>query len=146
MYTIINNKIKYKKTDNTIDNLIGFNVGIKNKVYSINKQEVINLVIYNKTLAHPLVKEQVEKRYNKLMKLLTKLLVSDDEEGEGLVEALNQIEKFRQIIKNKYRLYLNKKELENMSKKLSLIQKEAKNRMLEIEINLKKSQKKSSCK
>ena len=44
------------------------------------------------------------------------------EEGSSLVsctiyslkEALNQIEKFRQIIKNKYRSFLTKKELEQM--------------------------------
>ena len=37
------------------------------------------------------------------MRALPELLLNDeDDDGESLKEALNQIEKFRQIIKNKY--------------------------------------------
>ena len=46
-------------------------------------------------------------------------------------EALNQIEKFKLIIKNKYREFLNKKELELMSKQLVKLQKAANQRLLE---------------
>ncbi|MBR2246236.1 MAG: hypothetical protein IJ880_04290, partial [Bacilli bacterium] len=51
------------------------------------------------------------------------------------MEALNQIERFRRQIKNKYRAFLTRKELEKMSKQLKLLQMEAKNRMLEINMN-----------
>ena len=60
-------------------------------------------------------------------------MVSDDDSGSGIREALNEIEKFRQIIKNKYREYLTKKDLEAMSNKLTMIKKEANKRLIEIE-------------
>lgn len=146
MYFIINNKNNSKLFRDEFNDLDGFSFGVKNKIYKINGEEVINLTIYNKKLAHPIVKKQVDKKYQKLMLLLSELLVSDDEDDTPLKEALNQIEKFRQTIKNKYREYLTRKELEAMSKKLSLIQKEAKTKLLEINLSLKEEQTKSTCK
>ena len=59
----------------------------------------------------------------------------DDDSGDTYREALNQIEKFRQEIKNKYRKFLKQKELETMSKKLIILQKEANKRLFEIQDN-----------
>ena len=53
---------------------------------------------------------------------------SDDEQGT-MREVLDRIEKFRQEIKNKYRSYLEKDELEKMSSQLKVLQKEAKERL-----------------
>lgn len=61
------------------------------------------------------------------------LLTSDDDTGESLREALNRIEKFRQEIKNKYRHFLKKKELEEMGKQLKLFQQEAQIRFIELQ-------------
>ena len=72
------------------------------------------------------------KKYNKLLEYLTELLVSDDDTGDAMREALNHIEKFRLEIKIKYRKYLMKKDLEMMSKQLVKLQKAANNRLLEI--------------
>lgn len=113
--------------------LQGILFGIKDKIYIINKEKIINILIYDKDLGHPIAIKQVEKKWNKLISILPDLLVSDDEEGAGLREALNQIEKFKQIIKNKYRKYLYQKDLEKISKKLLLFQKEAQNRLIELQ-------------
>lgn len=145
MYVIENRKNKYKLIDKTeMKTIDGFPFG--NKSHKIAGQEIIKLVIYNKKLAYPIVKKQVDKKYKKLILLLTDLLVSDDDTGESLMEVLNQIEKFRQIIKNKYREYLTRKDLEVMSKNLTLIQKEAKNKIIEFQVSLNLENSKSSCK
>ena len=47
-----------------------------------------------------------------------------------MAEILNEIEKFKEEIKIKYRKYLKKKDLEEMSLKLKLFQKEAKERQI----------------
>lgn len=132
MYIVVPCKVS-KKSKVTIHELDGISFGVTNKTYHINQEPIKNIVIYNKKFAYPFVKKQVEKKYNKLMLILPELLISDDEEGESLREALNQIERFRQIIKNKYRAYLKQKDLEMMSKQLMLLQKEAKNRFLELQ-------------
>ena len=70
--------------------------------------------------------------YKKLLNLLAELLTDDDDSGDSYREALNQIERFRMIIKNKYRDFLLRQDLEKMSKKLVILQKEANNKLLEI--------------
>ena len=73
------------------------------------------------------------------MKQLTELLISDDDTGESFRLVLDRIEKFRQEIKNKYRRFLEKKELEIMAKQLSALQKQAKIEFAELQNNLMNS-------
>lgn len=148
MYQIEQVKMKYRIKD--LENLAriqGILFGSKNRVYKISGEEIRSLMIYEKNLAYPIVKKQVDKKYQKLISTLTELLVSDDDTGTCYQEVLNQIEKFRQIIKNKYRHYLEKKELEAMGKQLTMFQKEAKSRFIELQNSISKSfNRKSSCK
>lgn len=132
MYIVIPCKVS-KKSKVTIHELDGICFGVTNKIYHINQEPIKNIIIYDKKLAHPFAKKQVEKKYKKLMLILPELLISDDEDGESIRQALNQIERFRQIIKNKYRAYLKQQDLEMMSKQLKLLQKEAKNRFIELQ-------------
>ena len=110
-------------------------MGSKNKVFKINDSNVMSIEICNKKMAHPLVQKKVSSKYNSLIKLLTNLLIDDDDSGDSLRVALNQIERFRIMIKNKYRNFLTKEEIETMSKQLVLLQKEAKKRLMDIQEN-----------
>ena len=135
MYSVDNKKKnKNKLVDKTeLIELDGFMMGSKSKVYKINGNEVRDIKVMDTNLASSLVKQQVAKKYEKLITYLTDLLVDDDDSGDTYREALNQIEKFRQEIKNKYRKFLKQKELEMMSKKLVVLQKEANKRLFEIQ-------------
>lgn len=141
MYSVDNYKYKnkYKLIDKTeLIDLEGFMMGSKNKVFKINGESIRDIKVIDKNLAYSLVTKQVSKKYEKLISYLTELLIDDDDSGDSYREALNQIEKFRQEIKNKYRKYLKQKELEAMSKKLVVLQKEANKRLDEIKSNLYK--------
>ena len=128
-------KVKIPKTKRTkyellyLDNIVGFSMP-KRKDFSVD-----NINLYNKYFCHHLVIKKVNKLYNKLLLLLTELLVTDDESGDTYREALNQIERFRIQIKNKYRMFLERKELEEMSKQLKLLQMEAKNKMISVNMS-----------
>lgn len=138
MYSVDNKKFKNKNKlidEAELIELEGFMMGSKNKVYKINGSDVRDIKVVDKNLASSLVNKQVSKKYEKLINYLTELLIDDDDSGDSYREALNQIEKFRLEIKNKYRKYLKQKELEMMSKKLQILQKEANNRLLEIQEN-----------
>ena len=117
-----------KKMKDIVDDLYlsGVMFGIENRSYKIGTVVIKNLEIYDKKLAHPIAIMQVKKKYEKLMKILPDLLISDDDSGESIRHALNEIERFRQIIKNKYREYLKEKDLKLMSSQLKLLQREAK--------------------
>ena len=135
MYSVNSkNKNKNKLIDKTVlIELDGFMMGSKNKVYKIGENAVKDIKVVDKNLASNLVNKQVLKKYQKLINYLTELLIDDDDSGDSLREALNQIEKFRLEIKIKYRKFLKQKELEMMSKKLVVLQKEANRRLMEIQ-------------
>ena len=80
------------------------------------------------------------------MNILPDLLISDDDSGESIRSALNEIERFRQIIKNKYREYLKEKDLKLMSSQLKVLQREAKAKYLEIQNSYRYTSFKSSSK
>ena len=54
--------------------------------------------------------------------------------GTAYHEALNEIEKFRQLVKNKYRAYLLEKELKEMSLELSKKVKVAKDKLVYLNV------------
>ena len=124
-----------KKMKDIVDDLYlsGVMFGIENRSYKIGTVIIKNLEIYDKKLAHPIAVMQVKKKYEKLMNILPDLLISDDDSGESIRHALNEIERFRQIIKNKYREYLKEKDLKLMSSQLKALQREAKAKYLEMQ-------------
>ena len=130
MYLINRKKIKGDLENELI--LDGFMMGTKGKVYSVKSYKVRDIAVYSSVLAGPIVSIQVAKKYDKLIKYLTELLVSDDDTGDAMREALNQIEKFRLMVKNKYRDFLEKNELEFMSKQLTKLKKIANQKLVEV--------------
>ncbi len=136
MYSVNNRayKNKGKVLDKTVFmDLDGFLMASRKKTFQIEGSPIREIKVVNKKLANPLVTKKVLRKYNRLISIITELLVDDDEGGESCREALNQIEKFRLEIKNKYRAYLKKKELEKMSKQLMALQKEAGRKLMEIQ-------------
>ena len=133
MYSVREKKNKGKIVD--MVDINGFPMGSKDKVFKISNSNVRRIKVVNKNLANPLVSKKVTKKYEKLIEYLTDALLDDDDDGETCREALNQIEKFRLIIKNKYREFLKQKEIEKMSKQLVLLQKE----LLKKEVQIRNS-------
>lgn len=103
----------------------GLNINLKNEIISIYDLEIQKIFITNK----------VYKKYLKLLKIVNFYLNSEDDTGTAYHEALNEIERFRQLVKNKYRAYLLDKILKEMSKELSKKVNDAKRRILYIDIN-----------
>lgn len=130
MYSVNNKKISGRMEIS--DELDWFPMGTDSKVFNIDGCGISKIHISSHELASPLVTAKVLKKYERLIKYLTELLIDDDDTGDAMREALNQIEKFRLEIKNKYREYLKRKELEMMSKQLVTLQKAANERLLEI--------------
>lgn len=137
----VNKNVRIDDCDIDLVGMDGFVMASKKKIFHIANQNIKSVKIVNKKLAKPLVCAKVEKKYSQLIKMLTDLLVSDDDTGENFNIVLNEIEKFRLEIKNKYRNYLDKEELEKMAKQLKIYNKEAKTKYMEIcsELNNKKS-------
>lgn len=138
MYKIIKSdsslKGQFKNSD--FDKLDSFLVSSRNGCLAVMGQKISTLKIYDVVLARPMVSRMANNKYKKLLMSVTELLISDDDTGDAFRMALNQIEKFRQEVKNKYRMFLERKELNLMAKQLSALQEEAKNRLLELQNSL----------
>ena len=130
MYSICLKKMSNKDVE--IDRLNGFLMASRGKGFNINGDLIRNVNVIDKKLAYGVVSKKALSKYHKLISLLTELLISDDDSGDTFREALNQIEKFRLEVKNKYREYLKRKEIEMMSKQLAMLKEEANRRLLEI--------------
>ena len=132
MYSINNKKSKGKVIE--ISELVGFPMGSSKKIFKVDGCNIKGIEVCDRNLANPLASKKVLKQYNKLITYLTQLLIdADDDDGATYHEILNQIEKFRLIIKNRYRDFLKKKELEMMSKQLKVLQKETQSRLIELQ-------------
>jgi len=133
MYKVKNNIHKGKIT-NDIDfiNLDGFVMPSRKKYFMIDGEKITGIKIVQNDLIGSIVSKTVSKKYKKLVKEITELLVDDDESEGSMNEVLNRINKFRNEIKNKYLSYLGKDELQKMNKKLRILEKEAKSRLEEM--------------
>lgn len=132
MYILIKDKKVLKKVS-FIEEYYSYKMPNKHG-FHIDGNNISNIIIYNKKLAHPFVSKVVNNKFNKLINTITELIVDDegDDDGDVYRESLNLIEKFRLLVKKKYRHFLKKKELENMSNKLKLLQKESMKKLLSI--------------
>ena len=89
--------------------------------------------IYSLDIQKVFISNKVYKKYLKLLKLVNFYLTSDDDTGTALEEALNEIERFRQLVKNKYKAYLLDKTLKEMSLELQKKVMDVKKRLIYIE-------------
>lgn len=140
MYSIKKKRVikkKWKFRDfSELENLNGFLLPSRNSTFNICDVVIKNIKVVNTELGRPVVSEYVGKKYRRLLKILTELLISDDDSGDSFRLALDRIEKFRLEIKIKYRRFLEKKELEVMAKQLSALQRQAKLEFAELQNSL----------
>lgn len=99
----------------------------------IIKSNDIKVSIYNLDIQKIFITNKVYRKYLKLLKLVNFYLTSDDDTGTAYSEALNEMEKFRQLVKNKYRAYLLDETLKEMSLELTKKVKDAKRRLIYVE-------------
>lgn len=135
----MNHDMKYlivkKKNQNEIvymeyDKLKGMDITPKNHKPFEDCIDVNKMILIQPTLIEKLVHKKIDKHFKRLLMLVTMLLETDDETGTALKEALNEIEKFRIEIKNKYREYMTKEELHIMAKKLTILKEEVNQRLM----------------
>lgn len=116
-----------------LEKLSSFLMPARANGFTICGQRITDVKIFDVILARPMVTKVVSKKYKKLISLVTELLISDDDTGDSYMLALTEMEKFRQEIKNKYRVFLEQKELNFMAKQLSVLKKQAKNQLLDVQ-------------
>jgi len=124
-YIIIKNVDKQQISLLDCEKIIGFEL-TKERKKTIKGVTVNKLLIVNKKFIETVVEKKVSKKVKSLLELLATICESDDETGNSMNLALNEVERFKKIIQNEYSLYMQKKQLEILSKKVNLIENELK--------------------
>ncbi len=106
------------------------NTNISNTILYIIKKKTYKINLIDKKITKTYITKLVNHKFNKLILNLMDLLLNDDDDSDRLI--LDEIEKFRLLIKNKYREFLTQKDLEKMSCKFKLIKKEINNKKIKM--------------
>ena len=124
-YLIVKEKDKKSINYFKCSNLKGFNMTPKNK--NIKLKDAINvnkMVIINPTLIEKLVNKKISLKLKKLIDLIINIYDSDDDPGSSMMIALNEVERFKREMLNKYLEFLNKEQLKDLDKKIKFLEQE----------------------
>lgn len=94
----------------------------KELTISCTKKKVPYINVYALLLQKQFITKKVYQKYLKILKKICFYLSTEDDSGVAYQEALTEIERFRQLVKNKYKAYLLEKELKEMAKALAYYQ------------------------
>jgi len=124
-WLIIKEKNKKAITYFEYTNLNGFNMTSKNK--NIKLKDAINvnkMIIINPSLIEKLIDKRINTKLRKLIEFILGIYDESTDPSGTLMLALNEVEKFKREIINKYIAYLNKEQLKNLDKKIKYLEQE----------------------
>lgn len=114
--------LKYKKLE-------GFKFKPLNNTDFKHGVKVTTLVLYKPEVVELVLKKKIKNKLVEYLKLI--LEDADDSEDAGYVRAvLNDVTRYRQMIINKYRRYLEEKYVELLLEKISILEEELKNKLV----------------
>ncbi len=111
-YLLVKEK-KYKKYIN-INVDVSFDMKKKK-----DKDSIGTIKFYDEIITDKVITKSIENRFKKLLEFVVEC--EEDSDPEGLLLALNETEKFKREMINKYEKFLHKKKMEFNQKKVDLI-------------------------
>lgn len=113
--------LNYNSTD-------GFKFKPKNEV-NYNGIKVNQMVIINPSFIEKVLKRKVKRKLDLYLQFLINLLDDGNEDPTSLRHALNDLDKYRRTIINKYRAYLDKKYVDLLLKKIDVLERKLKEKL-----------------
>ncbi len=91
-----------------------------------------NITLVDNKLVKSFILQKINKKFDKLLKLINKILggESDDDNGDAK-QTLDEIQKMKSMLVNKYKAYLHEKQYKEILSKLILMEEEFKIRFNE---------------
>ena len=128
-YLIVKEKNKKEVMYLEYDKLNGYNITSKNKNLKLKDAINVNkMVIINPTFIEKLINKKINSKIKKLVDLISIIYESDDDDPAGsLMQALNEVEKFKREILNKYLNYMTKEQIDLLEKKINILETEVMN-------------------
>lgn len=132
-YHLYKRKTKERKVELNTNKEIGYIIKPKNTM----KYEgiVVNsMTIIDDYLIKTLLKKKIKKKLDMYLQFLITVLEEDDTDGGHLMFALNDLERYRRIVINNYKKYLEDKYIKLLMNKMDLIEQELKAK-IKVDIN-----------
>ncbi len=85
---------------------------------------------YDDDVIAGVIKRSIDNRFKKLLELIANIEESDEDPSNGYLFCLDETEKFKREMINKYNKFLKKTQLEFINKKIELIEKDMKNKLI----------------
>lgn len=111
------------------DKLKGYDIHPKQNVKFQNAINVNKMIIINPSLIEKLIDKKIKHKFNSLINLISFVYENDESGSDGLELALDEAEKFRMELINKYKKYLTEEKLSLMEKKIDILEDEIKLRL-----------------
>lgn len=132
-YHIIKNKDDKSITYFEYDKMEGYDLSPKKGIKIEDAINVQKVVIINPTLANKVAKKKIDLKFRKLVTLLNVIFETDDETGSAYHQGLDEVNRLRMELINKYKKYLQESEFDTMEKKLGILEHELKVRLYYLE-------------
>lgn len=124
-YLIVKEKDKKTITYFKYDQLKGFNMTSKNKNLKLKDAINVNqMVIINPSFIEKLINKKVNDKLKKLINLIINIYESDDDPSSSLMLSLNEVEKFKREMINRYLEYMTKEQIKLLDKKIKMLESE----------------------
>ena len=121
---IINGYIDYNQID-------GFNIKPQNNV-KYDGVKVGHLTLVEPTLIEKVLKRKTKRKLNAYLNFLINAADEDDDDSEALQLVIDDIERYKNIIINKYSKFLDKRYIKSLLKKVNMVEKELKAKLKEL--------------
>ena len=118
------------------DKMEGYDLSPKKGIKIEDAINVNKVVIINPTLAHKVAKKKIDLKFRKLVTLLNIIFETDDETGSNYHQGLDEVNRLRMELINKYKKHLEESEFDTMEKKLGILEHELKVRLYFLEQQL----------
>ena len=132
-YFVVKDKKDKAITYFEYDKIEGYDMSPKKSVKIEDAINVNKVVIINPSLANKVAKKKIDLKFKKLVEILNIIFESDDDTGTAYREGLDEVERLRQELKDKYKKHLSSEEYDLMEKKLGILEHELKIRLFYLE-------------
>lgn len=134
-YFVVKEKNNKTITYFEYDKMEGYDLSPKKGMKIEDAINVNKVVIINPSLAEKVAKKKLNLKFRKLLQLLNIIFETDDDTGTAYHQGLDEVNKLRVELLNKYRKHLSEEEADLMDKKLDILEQELKVRLFYLEQN-----------
>ena len=128
-YLIVKKKDQKEIVYMDYDKMAGYDITPKKNVKWKDAIHVDRMILIQPDLIQKMIQKKWNKKLQQLLKLLSLVEASDDESGTGYREVLSEVERLRREVLNRFRIYLEKEQLNLMEQQLNIIEDEVYQRM-----------------